>query len=116
MGTTVTVHLSIRRQKDHPKMIISWLLRTNPIRWLVLFHNLSYLLLRGRKDGKSKSFTTTDEGFLEKLRRLRPLFRNRMDSVLYIREEGNKKRKKKSSSFFSHLGAVRDESIMHGFE
>ncbi|KAK7296036.1 hypothetical protein VNO77_50859 [Canavalia gladiata] len=24
---------SIRRQKDHPKMIISWLLRTNQIRW-----------------------------------------------------------------------------------
>jgi len=38
-----------------------------------------------------------------------------MDSVLYIREEGNKK-KKMSSSFFYHLGAVRDESLMHGFE
>jgi hypothetical protein len=43
------------------------------------------------------------------------LFRNRMDSVLYTREEGNKK-KKMSSSFFYHLGAVRDESLMHGFE
>lgn len=41
---------------------------------------------------------------------------NRMDSVLYIREEGNQKRKKNSSSFFYHLGAVRDESLMHGFE
>lgn len=42
---------------------------------------------------------------------------NRMDSVLYIREEGNHKRKKKiGSSFFYHLGAVRDESLMHGFE
>jgi len=30
-----------------------------------------------------------------------------MDSVLYIREEGNQKRKKMSSSFFfDHLGAV----------
>ena len=38
-----------------------------------------------------------------------------MDSVLYIREEGNQKRKKTSSSFFYHLGAVRDESLMHGF-
>ncbi|THU42837.1 hypothetical protein C4D60_Mb00t14440 [Musa balbisiana] len=42
--------------------------------------------------------------------------RNRMDSVLYIREEGNQKGKKMSSSFFYHLGAVRDESLMHGFE
>ena len=39
-----------------------------------------------------------------------------MDSVLYIREEGNQKRKKMSSSFFYHLGAVWDESLMHGFE
>ncbi|THU42572.1 hypothetical protein C4D60_Mb00t12870 [Musa balbisiana] len=36
-----------------------------------------------------------------------------MDSVLYIREEGNQKGKKMSSSFFYHLGAVRDESLMH---
>jgi len=43
--------------------------------------------------------------------------KNRMDSVLYIREEGNHKRKKNQSfSFFYHLGAVRDESLMHGFE
>ncbi|THU42633.1 hypothetical protein C4D60_Mb00t11550 [Musa balbisiana] len=42
--------------------------------------------------------------------------KNRMDSVLYIREEGNQKGKKMSSSFFYHLGAVRDESLMHGFE
>ena len=42
-------------------------------------------------------------------------FRKRMDSVLYIREEGNQKREKTSSSFFYHLGAVRDESLMHGF-
>lgn len=44
---------------------------------------------------------------------------NRMDSVLYIREEGNTKRKikkKQSSYFFYHLGAVRDESLKHGFE
>ncbi|CAI8607214.1 unnamed protein product [Vicia faba] len=39
-----------------------------------------------------------------------------MDSVLYIREEGNTKRKikkKQSSYFFYHLGAVRDESLKH---
>jgi len=36
---------------------------------MVLFLNLSDLLLRNqsRKDWKSQSFTTTDEGFLEKL-------------------------------------------------
>ncbi|RYR16718.1 hypothetical protein Ahy_B04g073750 [Arachis hypogaea] len=65
---------------------------------------------------KNQSFTTTDEGFLEKLRisiviLLKNL--NRMDSVLYIRKEGNKKGKKTSSSFFYHLGAMRDESLMH---
>lgn len=42
--------------------------------------------------------------------------KNRIDSVLYIREGGNQKRKKNPSSFFYHLGAVRDESLMHGFE
>jgi len=83
---------------------------------MVLFLNLSDLLLRNQeveKIEKNRSFTTTDEGFLEKLRISNP-FRNRMDSVLYIREEGNQKRKKMSSSFFYHLGAVRDESLMHG--
>jgi hypothetical protein len=34
-----------------------------------------------------------------------------MDSVLYICKEANKKRKK-TSSFFYHLGAMRDESLM----
>ena len=107
---------SIRRQKDHPKMIISWLLRTNQIRWFYfsIFLTCSYGT-QVEKIEKNKSFTTTDEGFLEKLRISNP-FRNRMDSVLYIREEGNQKRKKMSSSFFYHLGAVRDESLMHGFE
>ncbi|KAH0676761.1 hypothetical protein KY285_024562 [Solanum tuberosum] len=35
---------SIRRQKDHPKMIISWLLRTNEIRWFYfsIFLTCSY--------------------------------------------------------------------------
>ncbi|KAK9659950.1 hypothetical protein RND81_O284200 [Saponaria officinalis] len=35
---------SIRRQKDHPKMIISWLLRTNQIRWFYfsIFLTCSY--------------------------------------------------------------------------
>jgi hypothetical protein len=85
--------------------------------WLRKSLNLSDLLLRnqGRKDWKNQSFTTTDEGFLEKLR-IRNLFRNRMDSVLYIREEGNQKRKKMGSSFFYYLGAVWDESLIHGFE
>lgn len=41
-----------------------------------------------------------------------------MDSVLYIREEGNKKRKEDEFFFLLSLslGAVRDESLMHGFE
>lgn len=109
---------SIRRQKDHPKIIISWLLRTNQIRWFYfsIFLTCSYGT-KVEKIEKNQSFTTTDEGFLEKLRIRNPFyFRNRMDSVLYIREEGNQKRKKMSSSFFYHLGAVRDESLMHGFE
>ena len=38
-----------------------------------------------------------------------------MDSVLYIREEGNQKREKTSSPFFYHLGAVQDEILMHDF-
>ncbi|CAN8243370.1 unnamed protein product [Cochlearia groenlandica] len=35
---------SIRRQKDHPKMIISWLLRTNQIKWFYfsIFRTCSY--------------------------------------------------------------------------
>ncbi|KAI8026522.1 hypothetical protein LOK49_LG02G01973 [Camellia lanceoleosa] len=35
---------SIRRQKDHPNMIISWLLRTNQIRWFYfsIFLTCSY--------------------------------------------------------------------------
>ncbi|KAF3449790.1 hypothetical protein FNV43_RR05868 [Rhamnella rubrinervis] len=78
---------SIRRQKDHPKMIISWLLRTNQIRWFYfsIFLTCSYGT-KVEKIEKNQSFTTTDEGFLEKLRISNP-FRNRMDSVLYIREE-----------------------------
>ncbi|KAL5573229.1 hypothetical protein UlMin_022826 [Ulmus minor] len=34
---------SIRRQKDHPKMIISWLLRTNQIRWFYFSIFLTFL-------------------------------------------------------------------------
>ncbi|TYG51131.1 hypothetical protein ES288_D10G232500v1 [Gossypium darwinii] len=60
---------SIRRQKDHPKMIISWLLRTNQIRWFFfsIFLTCSYGT-KVEKIEKNQSFTTTDEGFLEKLR------------------------------------------------
>ncbi|KAM3729268.1 hypothetical protein ACB098_M003500 [Castanea mollissima] len=52
---------------DHPKMIISWLLRTNQIRWFYfsIFLTCSY----GTK--------------VEKIEKNR----NRMDSILYIREE-----------------------------
>lgn len=108
---------SIRRQKDHPKMIISWLLRTNQIRWFYfsIFLTSSYGT-KIEKIEKNRSFTTTDEGFLEKLRISNPFFQKSNGFVLYIREEGNQKRKKMSSSFFYHLGAVRDESLMHGFE
>ncbi|TYH24644.1 hypothetical protein ES288_A03G107900v1 [Gossypium darwinii] len=60
---------SICRQKDHPKMIISWLLRTNQIRWFYfsIFLTCSYGT-KVEKIEKNQSFTTTDEGFLEKLR------------------------------------------------
>ncbi|KAK8985158.1 hypothetical protein V6N11_011997 [Hibiscus sabdariffa] len=60
---------SIRQQKDHPKMIISWLLRTNQIRWFYfsIFLTCSYGT-KVEKIEKNQSFTTTDEGFLEKLR------------------------------------------------
>ncbi|KAK5838459.1 hypothetical protein PVK06_007189 [Gossypium arboreum] len=60
---------SIRRQTDHPKMIISWLLRTNQIRWFYfsIFLTCSYGT-KVKKIEKNQSFTTTDEGFLEKLR------------------------------------------------
>ncbi|KAK8517376.1 hypothetical protein V6N12_032568 [Hibiscus sabdariffa] len=60
---------SIRRQKDHPKMIISWLLRTNQIRWFYfsIFLTCSYGT-KVEKIEKNQSFTTTDEGFLKKLR------------------------------------------------
>ncbi|CAN1863698.1 NAD(P)H-quinone oxidoreductase subunit 2 A, chloroplastic [Linum perenne] len=61
---------SIRRQKDHPKMIISWLLRTNQIRWFYfsILLTCSYGTKRSKRLSKNWSFTTTDEGFLEKLR------------------------------------------------
>ncbi|WP_038337414.1 hypothetical protein, partial [Empedobacter falsenii] len=42
-------------------------------------------------------------------------FRKRLDSVLYIRAAANQTRKKTSSSFFYHLVAVRDASLMPGF-
>ena len=86
---------SIRRQKDHPKMIISWLLRTNQIRWFYfsIFLTCSYGT-KVEKIEKNQSFTTTDEGFLEKLRISNPFQKsNGFDLILYIREEGNKKRK-----------------------
>ena len=40
-----------------------------------------------------------------------------MGSILYIREEGNQKKERRYVLlYFYHLGAVRDESLMHGFE
>ncbi|KAK9663382.1 hypothetical protein RND81_O287900 [Saponaria officinalis] len=44
LGPRHNFYLSIRRQKDHPKMIISWLLRTNQIRWFYfsIFLTCSY--------------------------------------------------------------------------
>ncbi|KAG4175363.1 hypothetical protein ERO13_A11G180496v2 [Gossypium hirsutum] len=50
-------------------MIISWLLRTNQIRWFYfsIFLTCSYGT-KVEKIEKNQSFTTTDEGFLEKLR------------------------------------------------
>ena len=107
---------SIRGQKDHPKMIISWLLRTNQIRWFYfsIFLTCSYGTKVERIERISHSQPLMKDS--SKSSGLGILLRNRMDSVLYIREEGNQKRKKNSSSFFYHLGAVRDESLMHGFE
>lgn len=64
---------------------------------MVLFLNLSDLLLRVEKIEKvshSQPDSSKSEGLVI-------LFRNRMDSVLYIREEGNQKRKKMSSSFIT---------------
>lgn len=43
-----------------------------------------------KKIEKNQSFTTTDKRFLKKLR-ISNIFRNRIDSALYIREEGNNK-------------------------
>ena len=37
-----------------------------------------------------------------------------MDLTLYVCKEGNQKGNN-TSSFFYHLGVVRDESLMHGF-
>ncbi|KAB2048203.1 hypothetical protein ES319_A13G099000v1 [Gossypium barbadense] len=53
---------------DHPKIIISWLLRTNQIRWFYfsIFLTCSYGT-KVEKIEKNQSFTTTDEGFLKKL-------------------------------------------------
>ncbi|KAG4143387.1 hypothetical protein ERO13_D06G185433v2 [Gossypium hirsutum] len=60
-------------------MIISWLLRTNQIRWFYCDKN------KVEKVEKNQSFTTTDEGFLKKLR-LVIRFRDRIGSILYICE------------------------------
>ena len=99
-------------------MIISWLLRTNQIRWFYfsIFLTCSYGTKVERIEKVSHSQplmkdSSKSSGLLILLKSP-----NRMDSVLYIREEGNQKGKKMSSSFFYHLGAVRDESLMHGFE
>ncbi|KAF9586785.1 hypothetical protein IFM89_040003 [Coptis chinensis] len=73
-------------KRDHPKMIISWLLRTNQIRWFYfsIFFDLVPTEPRSKKIEKVSHSQPADEGFLEKLRISNP-FRNRTDSVLYIR-------------------------------
>ncbi|KAJ4699981.1 NAD(P)H-quinone oxidoreductase subunit 2, chloroplastic [Melia azedarach] len=77
---------SIRRQKDHPKMIISWLLRTNQIRWFYfsIFLTCSYGT-KVEKIEKNQSFTTTDEGFLEKLRIRNPFSKSNGFDLIHTR-------------------------------
>ncbi|TXG64001.1 hypothetical protein EZV62_010995 [Acer yangbiense] len=77
---------SIRRQKDHPKMIISWLLRTNQIRWFYfsIFLTCSYGT-KVEKIEKNQSFTTTDEGFLEKLRISNPFSKSNGFDLIHTR-------------------------------
>ena len=100
-------------------MIISWLLGTNQIRWFYFstFLTCSYgtKVERIEKVSHSQPLMKDSSKSLGLVVLFRNRFRKRMDSVLYIREEGNQKREKTSSSFFYHLGAVRDESLMHGF-
>ncbi|CAD5197581.1 unnamed protein product [Musa acuminata subsp. malaccensis] len=43
-------------------------------------------------------------------------FRSFKSSVLYICEEGNKKRHNRRSDFFYYLGVVALQSLMHGFD
>ena len=97
---------SIRRQKDHPKMIISWLLRTNQIRWFYFsIFSTSVPQEQVIKIEKNRSFTTTDEGFLEKLRISNPFQKSNGFGLIHTRGRQSK-RKKMGSSFFYHLGAV----------
>lgn len=65
---------SIRRQKDRPKMIISWKLRTKQSKFFYfsIFFTCSYGT-KGEKIEKNRSFTTNNKGFLKSLRISNPL-------------------------------------------
>ena len=80
---------SIRQQKDHPKMIISWLLRTNQIRWFYFsIFSTSVPQEQVIKIEKNRSFTTTDEGFLEKLRISNPFENSKQSGFGLIHTRG----------------------------
>ena len=83
---------------ESSKMIMSRLLRMNQTRWFYfpIFLICSYST-KVENIEKSQSYRTTDKGFLEQW--LVILFRNRMDSILYMRKEGNKKRREDECFF-----------------
>nr|YP_010039931.1 NADH-plastoquinone oxidoreductase subunit 2 [Mucuna pruriens]QOY46406.1 NADH-plastoquinone oxidoreductase subunit 2 [Mucuna pruriens] len=94
---------SIRQQKDHPKMIISWLLRTNQIRWfyfLFLMFSISVPLEQVIEIEKNRSFTTTDEGFLEKLRISNPFENLKLKGFGLIHTRGKLSKKKEELILF----------------
>ncbi|KAJ6874237.1 hypothetical protein NC651_032915 [Populus alba x Populus x berolinensis] len=66
----------IRRQKDHPKMIISWLLRTNQIRWFYfsIFLTCSYETKRSKRLRKIGHSQPLMKDFSKKKEVRNPLF------------------------------------------
>lgn len=82
-------------------MIISWLLRTNQIRrfYFSIFLTCSY----GTKIEKIEQISHSQPLMKDssKSEGLEIFLRNRMDSVLYIREEGNQKRRTHLLSFIT---------------
>ncbi|KAJ6880859.1 NADH:ubiquinone reductase (H(+)-translocating) [Populus alba x Populus x berolinensis] len=67
---------SIRRQKDHPKMMISWLLRTNQIRWFYfsIFLTCSHETKRSKRLRKIGHSQTLMKDFSKKKEVRNPLF------------------------------------------